>query len=56
MPMSMQAKASSKGMAYRPQVSFLPLVPKLGTGYVIPQTLSKRYEESLKANGGTIAV
>ncbi|KAF9144978.1 hypothetical protein BGX30_010800 [Mortierella sp. GBA39] len=53
MPMSIQAKASSKGMAYRPQVSFLPLVPKLGTGYVIPQKLSKRYEESLKA---TIAV
>ncbi|KAG9070926.1 hypothetical protein KI688_008469 [Linnemannia hyalina] len=38
-----QAKASSKGMAYRPQVLFLPLVPRLGTGY----------EESLK---GTIAV
>ncbi|KAH7051615.1 hypothetical protein BKA57DRAFT_503384 [Linnemannia elongata] len=56
MPISIQAKASSKGMAYRPQVSFLPLVPNLGSSYVIPQKLSKRYEESLKANGSTIAV
>ncbi|KAK3807123.1 MAG: hypothetical protein JOS17DRAFT_822737 [Linnemannia elongata] len=43
MPMSVQAKASSKGMAYRPQASFLPLVADRGTCQVIPQKISKRY-------------
>lgn len=34
-----------KGASYRPQVAFLPMAPKRGTGEVIPQKPSRRYEE-----------
>ncbi|KAG9070921.1 hypothetical protein KI688_008464 [Linnemannia hyalina] len=56
MPMSVQAKASSKGMAYRPQASFLPLVADRGTCHVMPQKPSKRYlHEQLKNSAATNA-
>ncbi|KAF9144977.1 hypothetical protein BGX30_010799 [Mortierella sp. GBA39] len=57
MPMSVQAKASSKGMAYRPQASFLPLVADRGTCQVIPQKPSKRYlHEQLKKNSNATVI
>ncbi|KAF8931524.1 hypothetical protein BGZ47_011797, partial [Haplosporangium gracile] len=57
MPMSVQAKASSKGMAYRPQASFLPLIADRGTCQVIPQNPSRRYlhERQLKKKFGAAA-
>ncbi|KAF9279827.1 hypothetical protein BGZ68_007665 [Mortierella alpina] len=54
MPKSVQMKNVSKGTAYRPQASFLPLVPKRGTCPVMPQKPSKRYlEEQEKAKAAT---
>ncbi|KAF9193446.1 hypothetical protein BGZ51_003250 [Haplosporangium sp. Z 767] len=44
MPSSIQARAFAKGVAYRPQAVFLPQVPNRGTGYVIPQKPSRRYQ------------
>ncbi|KAG0049880.1 hypothetical protein BGZ83_005311 [Gryganskiella cystojenkinii] len=38
--------------AYRPQLSFLKLAPKRGTGKVLAQKPSKRYEEERKRNSG----
>ena len=34
-----------KDASYRPQIAFLPQAPKRGTGHVLPQKPSKRYEE-----------
>ncbi|KAF9280585.1 hypothetical protein BGZ68_007130 [Mortierella alpina] len=44
MPRSVHVKASSKGMAYRPQASFLPRVSNRGTGRVFPQKPSMKYQ------------
>jgi hypothetical protein len=38
-------KEFSKGNAYRPQATFLPLTPKRGTSEVLPQKPSRRFEE-----------
>ncbi|KAG9320405.1 hypothetical protein KVV02_005223 [Mortierella alpina] len=45
MPRSVHVKASSRGMAYRPQASFLPLVSARGNGRVFPQKPSRKYQE-----------
>ncbi|KAF9170399.1 hypothetical protein BGX21_010219 [Mortierella sp. AD011] len=45
MPKSIQRKSMTKDLAYRPQASFLPQVPKRGTLNVISQKPSKRYQE-----------
>ncbi|GJJ74506.1 hypothetical protein EMPS_06864 [Entomortierella parvispora] len=47
-PQSVKHKAFLKGAAYRPQATFLPQVPKRGTGEVLPQKTSKRYEREQK--------
>ncbi|KAG0054204.1 hypothetical protein BGZ83_011725 [Gryganskiella cystojenkinii] len=43
-PQSVKTKALLKGFSYRPEISYLPRVPKRGKGEVLPQRLSKRYE------------
>ena len=48
LPKSMQDKALIKDAKYRPQLTWLPLAPKRGTGPVFPQKPSKRYEEELR--------
>ncbi|KAG0038875.1 hypothetical protein BGZ83_002972, partial [Gryganskiella cystojenkinii] len=47
-PESIQRKELYKGYAYRPQLNFVPLVPKRGQGEVLPQKPSKRYERYLE--------
>lgn len=37
----------SKSLSYRPQASFLPPVEKRGSGPLVAQKPSKRYEEEL---------
>ncbi|KAF9171562.1 hypothetical protein BGX21_000979 [Mortierella sp. AD011] len=55
LPKSVQAKNAMKNLAYRPQATFLPLVPKRGKGPVLPQKPSKRYEaEQNKARARVI--
>ncbi|KAF9347901.1 hypothetical protein BGX26_000659 [Mortierella sp. AD094] len=51
MPKSIQRKSMTKDLAYRPQASFLPQVPKRGTLDVLPQKPSKRYQEEQKLAG-----
>ncbi|KAG0044154.1 hypothetical protein BGZ83_010599, partial [Gryganskiella cystojenkinii] len=45
LPQSVKTKALVKDASYRPQLNFLPLAPKRGTGPVLPQKPSRRYEE-----------
>ncbi|KAG0267426.1 hypothetical protein BG011_005711 [Mortierella polycephala] len=45
MPRWIQKRHLVRDMAYVPQVSFLPQIPKRGTGPVLPQKPSKRYQE-----------
>ncbi|KAG0041322.1 hypothetical protein BGZ83_002001 [Gryganskiella cystojenkinii] len=45
LPQSLKTKALVKDASYRPQLNFLPLAPKRGTGPVLPQKPSRRYEE-----------
>ncbi|KAG0199092.1 hypothetical protein BGX28_007567 [Mortierella sp. GBA30] len=45
MPDWMTTQHFIKQAAYRPQASFLPLVPPRGTGHALPQAPSKRYAE-----------
>lgn len=52
LPQSMKDKALIKDAKYRPQLSWLPLAPKRGTGPVLPQKPSKRYEEELRKKRG----
>ncbi|KAG0042408.1 hypothetical protein BGZ83_000498 [Gryganskiella cystojenkinii] len=53
LPQSMKDKALLKDAKYRPQLNFIPLAPKRGTGPVLPQKPSRRYEEEqrLKEEG-----
>ncbi|KAG0366223.1 hypothetical protein BC939DRAFT_437188 [Gamsiella multidivaricata] len=44
MPTSLQRKTYEKTLSYRPQASFLPKIPNRGTGPVVAQKESKRYE------------
>ncbi|KAF9993263.1 hypothetical protein BGZ80_001695 [Entomortierella chlamydospora] len=48
LPKSIQQKSMFKDLAYRPQASFLPQVPKRGINDVLPQKPSKRYQEEQK--------
>jgi len=48
LPHSAYTRNVRKEMAYRPQASFLPLAEVRGTGPVLPQKPSKRYEAELK--------
>ncbi|KAF9111377.1 hypothetical protein BGX27_005016 [Mortierella sp. AM989] len=45
LPNSYVQKNMGKNLAYRPQATFLPQVPKRGTSPVLPQKPSKRYQE-----------
>ncbi|CAO3563740.1 unnamed protein product [Mortierella alpina] len=45
MPRSMHVKASSRGMAYRPQATFLPFVSARGTGRILSQKPSKKHQD-----------
>ncbi|GJJ74501.1 hypothetical protein EMPS_06859 [Entomortierella parvispora] len=50
LPRSIQQKQFEKTNSYKPQAMFLPMAPKRGTGYVMPQQPSARYtEEQLEA-------
>ncbi|KAG0263815.1 hypothetical protein BG011_008015 [Mortierella polycephala] len=50
-PDTMQQWNLAKTAEYRPQITFLPLIKKRGTGPVLPQKPSKRYsEEQAKKN------
>ncbi|KAF8970254.1 hypothetical protein BGZ46_010545 [Entomortierella lignicola] len=50
LPTSAQNHGLVKTMAFRPQISFLPLVPNRGKGAVIPQKPSQKYlDEQAKA-------
>ncbi|KAK3847063.1 MAG: hypothetical protein J3R72DRAFT_432998 [Linnemannia gamsii] len=44
LPESVKVKGGYKGMEYRPQAVFLPQVPVRGTGFVLPQKVSERYQ------------
>ncbi|KAG0076309.1 hypothetical protein BGZ90_008871 [Linnemannia elongata] len=44
-PKSFEKASLTQAVAYRPQATFLPMVPKRGTFPILPQKLSKRYEE-----------
>ena len=44
MPQSVKYGSVLKGASYRPQIAFLPQAPKRGTGHVLPQQASKRFE------------
>ncbi|KAF9087645.1 hypothetical protein BGX23_007965 [Mortierella sp. AD031] len=44
MPESLRLRGGYKGMEYRPQAVFLPQVPKRGTGFVLAQKISERYQ------------
>ncbi|KAG0003200.1 hypothetical protein BGZ80_011367 [Entomortierella chlamydospora] len=48
LPKSAVDKKLAKNHAYRPQVTFLPQVPTRGTGPVLPQKPSKRYQREQK--------
>ncbi|GJJ78517.1 hypothetical protein EMPS_10876 [Entomortierella parvispora] len=43
-PQSVKHSFILKGASYRPQIAFLPQTPKRGSGHVLPQQPSKRYE------------
>ncbi|GJJ71415.1 hypothetical protein EMPS_03765 [Entomortierella parvispora] len=49
LPDSFQQRTQVKKNVYRPQASFLPLVPNRGTGKVLPQVPSKRYQKEQEA-------
>ncbi|KAF9394797.1 hypothetical protein BGX21_010222 [Mortierella sp. AD011] len=51
MPKSIQRKSMTKDLAYRPQASFLPQVPKRGALDILPQKPSKRYQEEQGLTG-----
>ncbi|KAF9168151.1 hypothetical protein DFQ26_001044 [Actinomortierella ambigua] len=58
-PTSVHVKSSEKPNAYRPQASFLPMIPDRGTFKVLPRSYSKRYLEEqklLKQSGGATAI
>ncbi|GJJ74503.1 hypothetical protein EMPS_06861 [Entomortierella parvispora] len=58
LPRSFQQKQFEKTNSYKPQATFLPRTPKRGTGYVLPQPPSTRYEEEQKKReaGATVVV
>ncbi|KAG9065059.1 hypothetical protein KI688_002380 [Linnemannia hyalina] len=52
-PQKMLDKGAYKGMDFRPQAIFLPQVPNRGTTPVLPQRVSKRYQEEQAKLGKT---
>jgi len=48
MPKSFEKATLTKAVAYRPQATYLPLAPTRGTFPILPQKMSKRYEEEQK--------
>ncbi|KAK3840349.1 MAG: hypothetical protein JOS17DRAFT_769871 [Linnemannia elongata] len=44
LPESFRLRGSLKGVEYRPQATFLPPVPRRGTGHWLPQKPSQRYQ------------
>ena len=50
LPESIQQLQFKKIASYRPQITFLPRVPFQGTGSVLPQLPSKRYQEEQDAS------
>lgn len=66
-PQTILDKGAYKGMDFRPQAVFLPQVPNKGTTPVLPQRVSRRYQEeqakvgkavenTKKENAGAVAV
>ncbi|KAG0284673.1 hypothetical protein BGZ96_010973 [Linnemannia gamsii] len=53
-PQAILDKGAYKGMDFRPQAVFLPQVPNKGTTPVLPQRVSKRYQEE-QARLGKVA-
>ncbi|KAF8978194.1 hypothetical protein BGZ46_006732 [Entomortierella lignicola] len=52
LPKSLQQKNQMKNMAYQPQVTFLPFIPRFSDFKITPQKPSKRYqEEQARAQG-----
>ncbi|KAG0291491.1 hypothetical protein BGZ96_005129 [Linnemannia gamsii] len=49
-PKSFEKATLSQAVAYRPQATFLPMVPKRGTFPILPQKMSKRFEEEQAKN------
>ncbi|KAG0044373.1 hypothetical protein BGZ83_010408 [Gryganskiella cystojenkinii] len=47
LPDSFHAKRAAKSMSHRPQAQFLPMIPYKGTGPVLPQLPSTRYQKEL---------
>ncbi|KAG0009725.1 hypothetical protein BGZ80_002127, partial [Entomortierella chlamydospora] len=47
-PSWIQARNNIKVSSYRPQLTWLPFAPNHGTGPVLPQRPSKRYQEEQK--------
>ncbi|KAF9347902.1 hypothetical protein BGX26_000660, partial [Mortierella sp. AD094] len=56
LPKSIQRRSMTKDLAYRPQASFLPQVPKRGTIDVLPQKPSKRYQKEQGLAGAPKAI
>ncbi|KAF9536819.1 hypothetical protein EC957_009601 [Mortierella hygrophila] len=54
-PQKMLDKGAYKGMDFRPQAIFLPQVPNRGTTPVLPQRVSKRYQEEQAKLGKNVA-
>ncbi|KAG0061924.1 hypothetical protein BGZ89_011063 [Linnemannia elongata] len=53
-PQTILDKGAYKGMDFRPQAVFLPQVPNRGTTPVLPQRVSKRYQEEQAKLGKTV--
>ena len=54
-PKSFEKTNLTQAVAYRPQATFLPMVPKRGTFPVLPQKMSRRYEnEQAKKNAQAV--
>lgn len=53
-PQTILDKGAYKGMDFRPQAAFLPQVPNRGTTPVLPQRVSKRYQEEQAKLGKTV--
>ncbi|KAF9089598.1 hypothetical protein BGX23_006564 [Mortierella sp. AD031] len=54
MPKSFEKATLTKAVAYRPQATFLPFAPTRGTFPILPQKLSKRYEEEQKKKSAQV--
>ncbi|KAF9938500.1 hypothetical protein BGZ67_010727 [Mortierella alpina] len=53
-PQKMQEEQFLKDTVYRPMLTWLPMLPNRGTGSVLPQQPSKRYEEECKSQASKL--